>query len=267
MLKFRSLGSGSSGNCYLLQSPEKTILIDAGLGIRIIKKTLKESGVRIENIDAVFVTHDHADHIKAVGHLANDYDRLIYATELVHSGINRNYCVTTKITDKHRRFVYIGDSLQLGDLTITPFPVPHDSTECVGYRIECDGTTFCLATDVGAITPAIEEAIYCANYLVLESNYDEKMLAKGNYPEYLKGRITSGRGHLSNNQCAEALANHASPNLKHVWLCHVSDENNHPELPRYHTEAVLRSFGIIVGVDFQLEVLKRKTPSQVFELQ
>ena len=267
MIKFLSLGSGSSGNCYYLKSETTSILIDAGIAVRTLKKSLWNYGFSLDEVDAIFITHDHADHIKAVGNLANDLGKIIYATEKVHMGINNNYCTTSKVTEPSRRYLYKGETCMVGDFRITPFEVPHDSSDCVGYRIEVEDITFCLATDVGEVTPAVAEAIGKANYLVLEANHDEEMLQQGPYPAYLKGRIRSNRGHLSNRQCADALVTYASPKLHGVWLCHLSEENNHPELARKTVETVLRSYGQVAGVDFALEVLNRQTPTGVFELK
>lgn len=266
MAKFISLGSGSSGNCYYLSTDTTTILIDAGLSIKNIKKHLKSFGLSINDVDAVFVTHDHADHIKAVGHLANDLGKPIYATQLVHQGINRNYCITSKLTDQHRHYVQKGATLECGDIRLTPFEVPHDSTDCVGYLVEMDGCKFCLITDVGHITPTIEDMVANANYLVVEANYDEEMLMTGPYPAYLKGRIRSGKGHMCNKDTAALIAEHCTPALKHVWLCHLSEENNHPELARKTIDSILRSYGLLPGVDFELDILKRKVPSEIFEI-
>ena len=265
-MKFISLGSGSSGNCYYLSSENARILIDAGIGIRNLRRLLKEYDIDIQDIDAVFITHDHADHIKSVGNLANDYNRLIYATELVHSGIKRNYCVTSKLTSEHIRYVNKNEPVQMGDLTVTAFEVPHDSSDCVGYRVECGGIIFALITDAGRVTPVIEEEVSKANYLVLESNHDEDMLMMGPYPAYLKGRIRSGRGHLCNKYTAQLLATLATAALRLVWLCHLSEENNHPELARKTVEGILRGVGIVPGVDFGLDILKRKVPSGIKEL-
>ena len=159
-----------------------------------------------------------------------------------------------------------GDTLQVGEFTVTAFGVPHDSTDNVGYFIEYGGVTFCIVTDAGEVTDEIKKFISRANYLVIEANHDEEMLNKGPYPEHLKRRIMSATGHLSNSDCGKALAENMSESLKQVWLCHLSEENNHPELARKTVETVLRTYGIIAGKDFQLEVLKRKTPTGAFEL-
>ena len=137
----------------------------------------------------------------------------------------------------------------------------------MGYLVECQGVAFCIVTDVGVVTDEIKPFINKANYLVIEANHDEEMLKNGPYPDYLKSRILGTRGHLSNRQCGESLVENATPGLRHVWLCHLSEENNHPELARKTVEAILRNSGIVAGKDFMLEVLKRKTPTGIFELK
>lgn len=266
-MKFISLGSGSSGNCYLLQSGETSILLDAGISMRVLKKHLKDIGISLEDdVAAVFVTHDHADHIKAVGNIACDCGKTIYATRLVHEGIACNRCLKISIPNDRIAFVEKGTTVKLGDFCITPFDVPHDSHDCVGYVVEADGVRFCLITDVGHVTDTIREQVGLANYLVLESNHDINMLIMGKYSAFLKERISGEGGHLNNEQAALLLAEYATPQLRHVWLCHLSEENNHPVLARKTAEAVLRQHGIIPGVDFGLDILKRKSPSEFYSL-
>lgn len=267
MIKFISLGSSSSGNCYYLATDKAQILLDAGVGVRALKHDLKERGVMLKDIDAVFITHDHADHIKAVSYLAHDYKLPIYATEEVHRGINRNYCVKVKLAPEYTRIIHKAQTTEIGDMRVTAFSVPHDSSDCVGYRVETDEEVFLLITDVGHVTEIIQEQVAAANFIVLESNHDVDMLMMGPYPAYLKGRIRSGRGHLSNADCAKLIAEHASPALKHVWLCHLSEENNHPELARKTHETILREYGLIAGVDFRLDVLRRKHASELMILK
>ncbi len=266
MLKFLCLGSGSSGNCYLLSTEGTTIMIDAGIGIRLLKRHLQTYGIQLNELAAVFVTHDHADHIKSVGKLAAEYNLPIYATEMVHTGIARNYCVSPRLAESAKRFIDKDVAVDLGPFHITPFDVPHDSNDCVGYRIEAGGVCFTLITDIGHVTERVKEEVSRANYLVLESNHDVEMLMAGSYPAHLKGRISGPTGHLSNSDAAELLANSSSPNLQHVWLCHLSEENNHPELARKTVDSILRSYGIVPGVDFQVEVLRRVVPSDIYEL-
>ena len=266
MLRFISFGSGSSGNCYYLYTDTDSILIDVGVGIRTLKKHFHNYGLRFEDVHNILITHDHADHVKSVGSLSTDYKLPVYTTRKVHQGIERNYCVRKKIAPNFAHVIDKGTPFQLGEFRVTPFGVPHDSTDNVGYFVECEDVNFCLITDVGHITDEMHEFISRANYLVLEANHSVEMLQQGPYPQYLKDRILGPNGHLSNDDCAEALAEFATPNLRHVWLCHLSEENNHPELARKTVEQILRSKGIIAGKDFLLEVLKRKTPSEIYKL-
>jgi len=266
MLKFISFGSGSSGNCYYLGTTTDGLLIDIGVGIRTLKKHARDYGISLSSVRHILITHDHTDHIKSVGAFSHDYNVPVYATEKVHKGIDTNYCVQRKLSSEHRKIIVPGEKSQIGEFTITPFYVPHDASENVGYEIQYGEVTFVIITDAGSITEEMKEHISNANYLVIESNNDEEMLMNGPYPQYLKSRIISPNGHLSNTDCGTVLAENITEKLKHIWLCHLSEENNHPELARKTVEVTLRSYGIIPGKDVQLEVLKRKIPSEVYDL-
>ena len=194
-VRFISLASGSSGNCYYLGTDTYGILIDAGIGIRTIKKTLKDFNILMESIRAVFVTHDHADHIKAVGHLGEKMNIPVYTTARIHEGINRSYCMTEKLSTSVR-YLEKQVPMMLEDFRIESFEVPHDGTDNVGYCIEIDGKVFSFLTDLGEITPTAADYISKANYLILEANYDEEMLKMGPYPQYLKERIMSRTGQI-----------------------------------------------------------------------
>ena len=267
MLRFISFGSGSSGNCYYLYSETDSLMIDVGVGIRLLKKSFHNYGLRFDDVRHILVTHDHADHVKSVGSLSGDYHLPVYATRKVHEGIERNYCVRKKIEPGHVHVIEKNVPFRLGGFRVTPFGVPHDSSDNVGYQVEYEGVTFCLITDVGHITEEMHDFIGRANYLVIEANHSVDMLLQGHYPEYLKARILGDNGHLSNDACGHALADYATPNLRHVWLCHLSEENNHPELARKTVEQILRSHGVVPGRDFELEVLRRKTPSEIYKLE
>ncbi|MBP3789249.1 MAG: MBL fold metallo-hydrolase [Prevotella sp.] len=266
MVKFISFGSGSSGNCYFLFTENGGLLIDVGVGIRTLKKHFRDYGLTLPQVHQVLITHDHADHIKSVGSISYDLQVPVYATALVHRGIDRNYCVQRKVNAGLRRIVEPGVQIQIGDFTVTPFSVPHDSSDNVGYFLEAEDISFCIITDAGMVTDEMAQFIARANYLVIEANHDIEMLQHGPYPYHLKTRILSNTGHLSNASCGEAIAQHMTEQLRHVWLCHLSEENNHPELARKTVETVLRSYGIVAGKDLQLEVLKRTMPTGIFEL-
>lgn len=262
---FRCFASGSSGNCYYLGTLERGILIDAGISARLIQKHLRSMGLDFENIMGVLVTHDHADHIRAVGTLGERVHLPIYATPLIHEGIDRNYGVREKLKTS-RRYFEKEQEWTLFDMTINTFTINHDSTECVGYVIDYNGQRFMIATDCGEPNEQMEAYIRTANHLVIEANHDEHMLLNGPYPTYLKERILSPRGHQSNVTCGELIARNYHEGLRNIWLCHLSLENNDPEVA-YNTVADrLRDAGIVPGEDVYLKALERTTPSRIYRL-
>jgi phosphoribosyl 1,2-cyclic phosphodiesterase len=264
-LCFLSLASGSSGNCYYLGTFYFGILIDAGISVRRIKKILKEYEVGFEKIQAILVTHDHADHIKSVGCLGETLHIPVYTTESVHAGISKSRYVE-EILIQSRRVIEKEVMFTIRDFRITAFEAPHDSSDNVGYSIEYGDQTFVVVTDVGHITDTVAKYACKANHLVLEANYDEEMLQAGSYPDFLKERVSSQSGHLSNHDAAEFLAVNYTPKLKDVWLCHLSRDNNHPELAYKTVDLRLFQEGIRVGKDLSLTILKRTTPSDMYEL-
>ena len=265
-LSFLSLASGSSGNCYYLGTPEYGILVDAGIGIRTVKKVLKEKAINFSKIIGVLVTHDHADHIKTVGCFGEKYNLPVYSTEMVHAGIENSRFVEERLYQS-KRVIEKEIPFLIKDFKITAFEIPHDSTDSVGYFIEYGEQKFMIATDVGHITDTIRKYMSKANMLILEANYDEEMLKSGPYPPFLKKRVSSPTGHLSNHDAAEFLATNYSPQLRYVWLCHLSRENNHPELVYKTVDIRLFQEGIRVGKDIFIYVLKRSTPSELFEFE
>ncbi len=264
-LSFFSLASGSSGNCYYIGTPDYGVLIDAGIGIRTIIKTLKDKGIDVSKISGILITHDHADHIRTVGCLGNKYNIPVYTTKDVHEGIERSRYVQESLYQQ-RREIEKGIPFQLRDFQITAFDVPHDSSDNVGFLIEYQQFRFVVATDVGHITDTIRTYVSRATHLVIEANYDEEMLFNGTYPQFLKDRVSGPNGHLSNKETAEFLASIYSPDLKYIWLCHLSRDNNHPELAYKTIDIRLFEEGIRVGKDVRLATLKRNTPTDFFEL-
>lgn len=262
--KFFSLGSGSSGNCYFLGTQDYGILIDAGIGIRSILKILREYGTSLDKIQGILVTHDHADHVKTIGCLGDKYNIPVYATEAVHGGIERNRYIQPCLGPS-KRFILKDEMFKIRDFEITAFDVPHDSIENVGYHIRCGNQVFVLITDIGRITETIRQYAKQANHLVIETNYDEEMLRTGRYPFHLKQRISSGMGHISNRLSADFIAEIYHRELKSIWLCHLSQDNNHPDLAYKTVEQSLRNIGIIAGKDIYLSTLNRHKASGLRE--
>jgi phosphoribosyl 1,2-cyclic phosphodiesterase len=263
---FRCFASGSSGNCYYLGTPHQGILIDAGISARSIQKYLREMNLDFCNIMGVLVTHDHADHIRAVGTLGERVHLPIYSTHLIHEGIDRNYGVQEKLRTS-RRYFDKGQEWELFGMRINTFGINHDSTECVGYVIDFCGQRFMIATDCGETNDDMAAYIRTSNHIVIEANHDEELLLNGPYPTYLKQRILSPRGHQSNVTCAELLCNNFHDGLRNIFLCHLSKENNDPSLA-YNTvvEQLLDKQGVMAGADYFIRTLDRITPSPVYHL-
>ena len=264
-MKFISLGSGSSGNCYYLSSENARILIDAGIGIRNLRRLLKEYDIDIQDIDAVFITHDHADHIRAVGTLGERVHLPIYSTRDIHDGIDRNYGVREKLRTSQRYFEK-GKEWELNGMRINTFGVSHDSTECVGYVIDFLEQRFVIVTDCGQYNTTMQMYLSTANHLVIEANHDEQMLLNGPYPTYLKERILSPKGHQSNVTCGELIAKAWNPNLRNVFLCHLSHENNEPNLALNTIKDILLDEGIMPGEDVFVTPLERLKASPAYIL-
>lgn len=267
MLNFISFGSGSCGNCYYIYTEEYGILIDIGIGIRKLKKYFHDYGLNIKNVRYVLITHDHADHVKAVGSFSNGLNVPVYATKEVHDGIKGNYCVRKKVDAANIRVIEKGKDIYLDDFKISSFHVPHDSRDNIGFKITYGDVNFCLMTDIGHVTDEMAGVISEADYLVIEANHDEEMLRTGPYSEYLKKRVSGGNGHLSNRLCAHYIVNNATSRLSHVWLCHLSQENNHPELARKTVEMELSNSGNPDIAMLKVDVLKRNSPSGVYILK
>lgn len=273
-LRFLSLSSGSSGNCYWLGSDRYGILIDVGVARTTIEKLLPQYGISVSQIRAIFVTHEHTDHAKAVAAFSERHAVPVYALPCVHEGMDRNFRLKQKVDLASRRKLELEQTVRLPDteLRITPFAVPHDSKGNVGYYIEAgegDGVVrFCLATDVGEVTDTVRDYVCRADHIVIESNYDAEMLANGTYAPHLKARVAGNKGHMSNEACAAFLSEVYRPGMQHIFLCHLSANNNLPERAYASAEAALRRAGATPGQDVVLETLLRGRPMhQVYELR
>ena len=278
MLKFMSLSSGSCGNCYLLSDGEYGIIIDAGVSLRRLKRILMDYGMTLDSFQAILVTHDHLDHIRHLGAWCKHLRKPVYATEILHEALSV-HSFTRDWIAPCRRVLEYGDNLlglspgipDSSCPTVRPFVVPHDATQTVGYFIVWEGVSFFRMTDAGRVTGEALEDASGADTIVFESNYDPGMLFGGPYPHELKMRICQGYGHLSNDECAEAVGRIWHPGLKNIFLCHLSENNNTPDLAYAATEEVLCSIdaggGLSAGQVTALQTLPRTRPSKVYILQ
>lgn len=244
ILRFISLGSGSSGNCAYLGDDKCGILIDAGVDGDKVKAALKANGLNFDNIRGICLTHDHGDHVRYVYTLVRKHPHIgVYCTPKALGGLLRRHNISRRIKDYHRP-IYKEFPFKIGDFEITAFEVSHDGTDNSGYFISHGNHRFAIATDLGCITPRVDYYMRQANYVMLESNYDERMLREGSYPMHLKARIAADNGHLDNVEAGRFLSGIQSPLLRHVFLCHLSQDNNTPEIALGEVRAALLRAGV-----------------------
>lgn len=263
-IRFMSLSSGSCGNCYYLGTDEGGILIDAGVSLRKLKKTLLENGLDMDSFSAVLVTHDHLDHIRHLGSYCKKLSRPVYTTGVIHNALARHTFTSSTIAPC-RRVLPEGEWTEVAGMKVRYFVVPHDATQTVGYAIELAGHKFVIMTDIGRMTDEAVELALKADTVVVESNYDIDMLMSGPYTHELKMRIVQGCGHLSNDECASAVKRFWHEGLKNIFLCHLSDNNNTRQLAADCISDALNELGVQKG-EVALRCLPREYPSQMFYL-
>lgn len=263
MVKFFSISSGSNGNCYYIGNEHTSLLIDAGIGPRTVKKRLAEHGIALDSIEFILVTHDHIDHIKSLGVIADRYKMPVYATEKLHAALDRHSCTCCRLSGCVRKTVP-GVASEYKGVKFTPFIVPHDATETVGYFIDFYGVKFTFLTDVGSVTEDVVRYSQMAGIIIFEANYDLDMLLGGSYSADLKVRIMKGYGHLSNEQAASAIKRIYNRNLGTIFLCHLSENNNTPELAFNQVSRALSEIGVKVGTDVTLTCLPRREVSRLY---
>lgn len=233
-MKLRIFASSSSGNCLLLSDGGTNILLDAGISMRRVEKALENINLTMREIGGVLITHEHSDHISGLKMLMKHYDFPVFAPSTVANHLRG------LLPDIDERLVYVpvGQYFQLGTLRVMAFHTSHDTPESVGYRFEGRGS-FALATDTGCVTDEVYRGLLGAKAVLIESNHDEQMLCDGPYPVYLKRRILSDHGHLSNAHCARLARALAENGCETIVLGHLSTQNNLPRLALEETERAL----------------------------
>lgn len=222
-LYITSLNSGSNGNCYYIGNNNDAVLIDVGLSCRETEKRMTKLGLNMKTVKAIFVSHEHGDHIKGVSTVANKYNLPVYITARTSAN--------GPILIKHLSRTFIANEpVAVGSLNITAFTKCHDAADPHSFIISYQGITVGVLTDIGNVCKEVIHYFKQCHAAFLESNYDEVMLEKGRYPFHLKNRIRGGQGHLSNKEALNLFLTHRSPALSHLLLSHLSKENNSPEM-------------------------------------
>ncbi|HTE01087.1 MAG TPA: MBL fold metallo-hydrolase [Mucilaginibacter sp.] len=219
-----SLNSGSNGNCYYVGNEREAILVDAGISCRETERRMNRLGLSMQKVKAIFISHEHSDHISGVEVLSRKYKLPVYITP----GTLQNCRLGL---DEQLVLSFIAyEAVQVGELLISAFPKFHDAAHPHSFIIECGGIKVGVLTDIGAACEHVTRHFSQCHAAFLEANYDEDMLDKGRYPYYLKKRIRGGHGHLSNSQALEVFINHRPAYMSHLLLSHLSKDNNNPEL-------------------------------------
>ncbi len=253
-INFKPLASSSKGNSTYISTNETSILIDAGLTCKRIIEKLNNINVDISTIDAIFLTHEHSDHTKGIGVISRKYNIPIYAT----SKTIKYILDSNKLGDIDKRninIIYPFEKCVINDICLTPFDIPHDASQPVGYLVQANGFNIGVATDFGHATEDIKYYLKNLDILLLESNYDEKMLLNGQYPYHLKRRIKSDVGHLSNIDAGNLLCDIYSKKLKYVFLGHLSDENNSSLVALETVKSILDNNNIKYNIDNEMNLL------------
>lgn len=244
------LASGSKGNAVFAEIGGTRLLIDAGISTRRIVKALEELGEDIKDVQGVIITHEHRDHIAGLTTLCKKYHIPLYSRLETFRSM---YCLDKLPQDCLNP---IQDSFKIGRLAVNAFNISHDAANPVGYSLIGDNKKITVATDLGFVTSNVQEAIDNSDVLVLEANHDPEMLSEGSYPWMLKKRIMGNRGHLSNGDAAWALVR-MKKRESHVFLAHMSAENNCPKLAAETITGIIKKQGIKLGSELMLQLAKQ----------
>lgn len=221
-MRYCSLGSGSRGNATLVEYGGTRLLVDCGFSLRATEQRLAQAGLSADQLTAILVTHEHSDHVSGVERLTQRYRLPVYATAGTWHGMGA--------TDLPVHLIRFGEDIDIGDIRITPVPVPHDAREPSQFVFDSGYHRLGVLTDTGTITPLIKEIYSGLDAFFLEANYDPLMLASGPYPAFLRARVGGPLGHLSNQQAAGLLESIDTSSLKQIAVAHISEKNNSPEL-------------------------------------
>jgi phosphoribosyl 1,2-cyclic phosphodiesterase len=219
-----SLNSGSNGNCYYIGNEEEAVLVDAGLSCRETERRMRRLGLPVSRVKAIFITHEHDDHIRGLDVLSQRYDLPVYI-----SGPTLNECRFAPVPRLVRQFD-ANQPVTIGTLTVTAFSKAHDAADPYSFIVASSSVRIGVFTDIGAVCGNVIRHFTQCHAAFLEANYDEQLLEKGRYPWPLKNRIRGGHGHLSNRQAMELFRDYRPPFMSHLLLSHLSQDNNRPEL-------------------------------------
>ncbi|OWZ83506.1 MBL fold metallo-hydrolase [Natranaerobius trueperi] len=261
-MEFAVLASGSNGNSIYVEEGDTKLLIDAGLSGKAIEKKLAEVQKSPQELSGIIATHEHQDHVKGVGVLARRYQLHVYATYGTWCGMDNKIGTIPE----ERKTIMTGQRFNIDNIHIDPFPVSHDANEPVGLCITGNDKKLGIATDSGVFTPHMKESLKGCHGLILESNHDLNLLSKSRYPQYLKQRIRSNKGHLSNMELAKYLPDLLDNNVSQLILGHLSEDNNHPDIVKEYVHQVFEKLPIEITNNVTFNIAEREGRAFGFEL-
>ena len=237
------LASGSRGNSTIVSTSRTRILVDAGISCRETVKRMRAQGEDPQTLSAILITHEHSDHVYGLAVLARKFQVPVFMTGATHQAWARSLRDEAGELPQLARLEIFsaGRGFQVGDISITPFTIPHDAADPVGFTFKAEGIKLGFATDLGYVPVSISDHLRGCDVLVMESNHDVEMLRGGPYPWSVKQRVMSRVGHLSNDSLADFFTNDYDGDAAYVVLAHLSEQNNHPELARSAAEKALGS--------------------------
>lgn len=260
-----TIASGSSGNCIYVGSDNTHILIDAGISGKKIEKGLNDIGLKGEDIAALLITHEHSDHIKSLGVISRRFGIPVYTSEKTFEAARNDPKMGKLPEGIFNKITHDGD-FTVGDINIHPFSTSHDAVDPMGFRFENKDKTFAIATDLGCYNDYVIKQLKQLDNILIEANHDVHMLEAGYYPYYLKKRILSDKGHLSNESAGRLLSDILHDNMKNIILGHLSKDNNYPALA-YETvcsEITMGDCPYKAG-DFRIEIADRNEAGRLIE--
>lgn len=249
MLKFAVLASGSSGNSYVFYDGVQSIMVDMGITLKLAEERLEEAGIPAESVHSIFITHLHPDHAgSSLAAFAQKYNAKIFINKFAAKREHKSF-VRLSLSPSQVCFFTLGETKVIGGFRIYSLEAFHDSVGTVSYYITSDENKICLITDTGYFSPQMVEYANMSNLLFLESNYDDDMIDDGPYPQWLKARIRSELGHLSNDQALRFLLKLDKSDTRDVYLIHISESNNKKERAQEHSSQALSLNRKIIALD------------------
>ena len=224
MVKICALASGSNGNCYYIGNEQEAVIVDIGISNRQLTQRLKDAGLSMSKIKAVFISHEHSDHVKGLRIVSDKNSIDAYATQKTYENARTDF-KSYKIN-----YFSAGDSMTIGSIKVHSFAKHHDAVDPVSFRIEINGLNIAVLTDLGIPSDEVKKQLALCDAAFLESNYEHDLLINGRYPAFLKERVASNHGHLSNSQALELVKSLNGSPLKTIFLSHISSDNNRVDL-------------------------------------